>query len=209
MSNGVAFIGLDFETSGTSHETAAPIQIGLATRTEIFGGLVGGWDWDDEYEWSYEAQEIHGIERAELEGCPNAPSMDSQASLWLTQALDLPPKKIIAVGWNVAAFDFPFLRRYFPATASGMSYRSVDLNAILFGIVEARMTDPYNRVWDYYGLKKAAKQYAAECVQREFPDMFTGEEWHDAAYDAIASLHAYDFLTYEIRTSEPYYGGDR
>ena len=206
MSRDVTYVGLDFETSGTSHDRHAPIQIGLATRSEVFGGLVGGWDWDNDYEWSYEAQDIHGIEQADLEDCLTAAQMDGEASTWLS-TLDTPAKKIIAVGWNVAAFDFPFLRQHFPRTAEGMSYRSVDLNAIIFALVESRMMDPYGKVWDYYGLKKAAKDYAADAVEREFPEMFTGEEWHDAAYDAIASLFAYDFLTYEIRTSEPYYGG--
>lgn len=203
MSRDVTYVGLDFETSGTSHREHAPIQIGLATRKEVFGGLVGGWDFEDKYDWSYEAEEIHGISQGDLIDCAPAYEIDGLASEWL-QALDTPAKKIIAVGWNVAAFDFPFLRLYFPRTAQGMSYRSVDLNAIVFALVDARMTDSYGRPWDYYGLKKAAKEYAAAVIAREFPEI-EGEQWHDAGYDALASLHAYDFLNYEIRTSEPFY----
>lgn len=202
------FIGLDLETSGTSHEVSAPIEVGIAVDTGMsFGRLIGGWNWKDQpwtedvdpggalYEWSTEAQGVHGIDRDDLDGEPDAIETDEEATRWLKDVLPWQePKGIIAVGWNVAAFDFPFVRKHLPRLASSMSYRSVDLNAIVFAITQAGLPDQNGEPWDYYGLKSYVKGMAAEACRDQGWDE---EAWHSAEYDALASLYAF-FILQEV-----------
>lgn len=195
------FIGLDFETTGTSHEHSAPIEIGLASESgQSFGSLIGGWRWhladgtptygQNTYIWDEEAGEIHGITPDELNDAPWPKAVDESASEWVRDVVGGEPKGIIAVGWNVAAFDFPFLRRYLPKTAASMSYRSVDLNALVFGITQAGLTQPYtNEPWGYYGLKSFVKEQAAVGVEQQTG--WAPDNWHNAEYDALASVYAY------------------
>lgn len=207
------FIGLDLETSGTSHEKSAPIEVGLATDAGLtFGTYIGGWEWEDEldlpiarpigktYEWSMEAMGVHGIDRGMLIDAPPASHADAGAVSWLKSQLpDTEPKGIIAVGWNVAAFDFPFVRMHLPRLAQSMSYRSVDLNAIVFAITQAGLPDSQGRPWDYYGLKSYVKSMAAEMIRENgVEEAQWGEEaWHQADYDALAGLYAF-FMLQEV-----------
>jgi DNA polymerase III epsilon subunit-like protein len=202
-------IGLDFETSGTDHEESAPIQIGLANRDgEVMVSLVGGWKWLGEwrgmekaYEWNERSFEIHRIERDRLASAPPAAEVDREAARFVTSSYKgVRSNWVVAVGWNVAGFDLPFLRKHFPKTQRNMSYRSIDLNAIVFAVTESGLTRPTGEAWTYKALKGFVKNAAAERVAAE-SDFFDGAEWHDAGYDALASLYAYDALRGVLRTS--------
>lgn len=200
------FIGLDFETTGLSHEASAPIEIGIATEDGLmYDSLIGGWKWENEpndyeerqYEWSNEAEEIHGITKGDLSRAPSVFKADTFCTSFIRRCVGIEPKKIIAVGWNIAAFDFPFLREYLPQTANSMSYRSVDLNALLFGITQAgTLLDNRGRPWTYYSLKSFVKDQAAEYISMELD---RAEAWHSAGYDALASIYAYDALLSVMR----------
>lgn len=181
------FIGLDFETSGTSHEESAPIQLGIATGEETFNMLIGGWDWDSPHWegyrnriWDEGAFEVHGITKDRLEGAPRPRTVDELAVAWLDKQAPRHPAGRIMVGWNVGQFDVPFLRNHFPNTARAMSYRSVDLNAVVFAMEQMGMGK-------YKMLKEASKDYARDQIGGE-------EQWHDAGYDALAALHSFDYL---------------
>lgn len=192
------FIGVDLETSGSSHSRSAPIQIGIANDSGmIFDSYIGGWLFDPAlqtadgqrtHEWSEEAYGIHGIPRSRLLSAPFAKEADVQAAYWIEDNVGGPGKGIIAVGWNVAAFDFPFIREYLPKTAGSMAYRSVDLNAIIFGITQAGLGDWDGKPWTYYRLKSFVKDAAASRIMQQ-TDMQV--QWHDAGYDALAGLYAF------------------
>lgn len=204
----LTYIGLDFETSGVSHTMSAPIQLGIATDDGSLTSLIGGWEWQDFswitddpkspyhgriYDWSLDAQDVHGIDRLKLEGQPYAPAVDTIMAAFVKASTgEWNKTKIIAVGWNIAAFDFPFLREYFPLTTNRMAYRSVDLNALIFGISESGMVDKrMGEPWTYHVLKNFVKEQAAAAVGGE-------QQWHDAGYDAQTSLAAFRVLTDQV-----------
>lgn len=197
------FIGLDFETSGLLAEHHAPIQLGMASEDGgHFDFLIGGWNWSDRpwtedivggtlRDWNDDSAEIHGIGRDSLRGAPTPELVDNLAAFWIRDHFGYNPRKNFAVGWNTASFDFVFLRKWFPKTTAVLSYRSVDLNAIVFGIVEAGLRDPWGQRWTYDSLKTWAKDRAAHDLWEA-----TGRDRneHDAAYDAAHALHAFKNL---------------
>lgn len=204
------FIGLDFETSGSSHTRSAPIQIGLANSYgQTYSALIGGWRWEDwadtkwdhidgiqSWDWSDEAEGIHNITRDLLGREPDQYVVDREASEWVASHVGIVPKGIIAVGWNIAGFDFPFLRTYLPRTASSMAFRSVDLNALIFGISQAGMSRANGEPWGYYKLKGYVKKEAEAMLYAR-----TGREaiQHDAGDDALTSIYAFDVLKDVLR----------
>lgn len=191
------FIGLDLETSGTDIDAGAvPIQLGMAVGlANTFCELVGGWDFSEPYmgsdgegAWSSEAAEVHGLSRDDIEGLPfssYSEAVERRALEWLPAG---PKHSLVAVGWNVGSFDFPFIRRYMPRLAEQFSYRFVDLNAVAFTLAESRRrrADNPDSVPGYKSWKRRAKRAAEE--------MLGGENWHDAGYDAAASLAAWWFF---------------
>lgn len=204
----IRYIGLDFETSGTSHTEHAPIQIGLATaQGAVFDALIGGWTWKDapakdqgvgvrRYSWSGEAEGIHGIKREWLDKMDTPKELDPKIAEWIERFFyQIPAKKIVAVGWNVAGFDVPFLREYFPITTERMSYRTVDLNAVVFAMTEAGLTNRYGTPWTYYSLKDNVKSKA----EKRASDMGFDPGWHSAYYDALTALFAFEELQKELR----------
>ena len=194
------FIGLDFETSGTVPEDHAPIQIGMATLSpdSFFVRDIGGWNWSDlpwtrDFTggklamWDQEAFEVHGIDRERLSLAPSVEIIDGWAANWVgTVAADTPRNWRNVVGWNVAGFDLAFLRRHMPKTSKTLSYRTVDLNAVVFSIT-GNDRDFYNEV------KSEAKDYAAGFIAEMHPS-HVETTWHDAGYDALAALYSFEYL---------------
>jgi len=200
------FIGLDFETSGTTHERHAPIQLGLATQDGSYASwLIGGWRWagpstvtGPEYEvgtqcweWDEGAYGVHGITQEALEKFGMTPGeVTADAIAFLQQHSQAWRGERIMVGWNVGSFDAPFLRRYLPGIAREMSYRSVDLNAVTYTIAEA------------HGIKsKTLKRQAQEAGAERALTIPSSGTWklHDAGYDAVAALGAWDYLKARIQ----------
>ena len=185
------FIGLDFETSGTSHEESAPIQLGISVDGHTFAEDIGGWDWDspswEGYRnrvWDESAFEVHGITKSRIHGAPRPIEVDAMAIKWLDYYAPRHPAGRIMVGWNVGQFDVPFLRNHFPRTARAMSYRSVDLNAVVFYMEQMGLGK-------YKDIKEASKEYAAsELINEGWPV----DLWHDAGYDAAAALKSFEYL---------------
>lgn len=191
--NSMKFVGVDLETSGTDHEKSVPIQFGIAFQGEDkwHAWDIGGWKWADDkpvigpagtvfYEWNEEAFEVHKITKQRLQIAPTAEQADS-----LISGAILPRKpegqRFCMIGWNVAGFDRPFIEKHLPKTFSMFSYRTVDLNAICFALAVPQVRS-YDRV------KNESKDYALEKME--------GHEtlWHDAGFDALASLHSYEYL---------------
>ena len=186
------FWGLDLETSGSSHETSAPIQLGLyAPDGAVFRSDIGGWHWDYRHVWSEEAFGIHNITKERLSIAPDRYEVQRMAMRFVEEHSAAWRGERLPVGWNVASFDMPFIRDYLPALSNVMSYRSVDLNAVVYATAEAHGLSSKE-------LKIASKTFAEETLKELWPE--EGPAWHDAAYDAAAAIHSMTYLTMVIQT---------
>jgi hypothetical protein len=182
----IRYIGLDFESSGTDPwGNHVPIQLGIAAELVDGHGmeyveLIGKWDWS-QYEWSAEAADVHKIDRDLLNSAYPAWQVDIvAAAILLDEGLGSSRMWNVIVGWNVAGFDRQFITRWFPNLNRILSYRTVDLNAIVFSMAEGEEKE-YNKI------KKAAKNYAQEKLG--------GDAWHNALFDAKAALLSFEYLT--------------
>jgi DNA polymerase III epsilon subunit-like protein len=205
------YIGLDLETSGTDigdgstvlHPSAkdgraAPIQLGMATADGgVFCEVIGGWDFYRDHTWSDEAGAVHGIPFDKVEHAPPADEVAERAVEWVAPLGHR--ASIIPVGWNIAGFDMPFVKRFLPSVQNHMSYRTVDLNAICFALSSARVKSPLGGMWGYKSLKSVVKDVAGERAAAVLGEVL----WHDAGFDALASLYAFDALQAVIRGDDP------
>lgn len=83
------------------------------------------------------------------------------------------PEGLIAVGWDVAAVDLPYISHYLPRLARLLSRQTVDLNAVCFTIAgDASLR--------WKSLRRKAEKHAEEELGRA--------DWHDAGFDAAAAL---------------------
>lgn len=195
------FWGLDLETSGTTHERHVPIQLGLAAPNgEVFTSLIGGWRWmddlepgephvmgDDTWLWDLRAYEVHGIEQEALLAAPSPYQVSAEAVKFIEEHSNVWHGQRKVVGWNVASFDMPFVRKHLPAVSRLLSYQSADLNAICFAISEAHGIS-------FKTLKGDSKDWARLQLEERYEEAL----WHDAGYDAIAGLHSFDYLKERI-----------
>lgn len=179
------FIGVDGEMTGTDgpgvHQL---IQIGVATAPdEVFVSDIGYKEWSE----NPESMAVHGLSAERIRAAPRADVVDAELCGWLGDKVVGSGRGLIAVGWNVAAFDLPYVRRYLPRFTSHLSGRSVDLNAVCFtfaGTAGSR----------WKSLKKRSKRFAEEQLGRV--------QWHDAGYDAAAALLCWEFFKRLSRREE-------
>jgi DNA polymerase III epsilon subunit-like protein len=182
------FVGLDIEATGTELEKGhRTCQIGIAFG--VLDSLTHDVSWPRDVfacACDPEALKINGFTEERIHhGRAVSVAVDSYVSNWLgtTKGLGDPHRQLIGVGWNIASFDLPFIRRDLPKTAAYFHYRTVDLNALCFALGGR---DGHN--WEWW--KKEAKKRAAEMLGRE--------QWHDAGFDAVASLVAFWWLRERI-----------
>ena len=203
------FVGLDGEMTGSASRERgivaskkyALIQIGLATmdvgeRPEpvvfkpetlhTYTSDIGYDTWNSQPQ----AMEVNKFTPERIRAGPRADKVDEAACAWLDANVGPGKRNLHAVGWNVGAFDLPFVTEYLPKTFNRFSYRSVDLNSILFS-----MADTDN---DYKRLKHKAKSGA----EAELRNQGIIPEWHSAVYDAAAALVAFKLLREEILPEE-------
>lgn len=195
------YIGLDLETSGTDIDAGSvPIQVGVSVGSySHMKSLIGGWEFNKQPSsaypatWDDRAALIHNIDPS-LVGPDCDPEewptvVDRKVVSFLTRIANVGPREAVLVGWNVGTFDFPFVRQFLPATAALCSYRFVDLNAVVFSMAEAGRRRAYQP--DQAIGAKAWKARAKKAAER----MMGGEpKWHDAGYDATASLLEWSWL---------------
>lgn len=203
------YVGLDGEMTGSGSrepEVVASkkyqlIQIGLATmemseRPDLytlrtFVSDIGYSDWPFGGSYQLEAMEVNKFTPERIRAGPRPGLVDSTACAWLNKRLGLredgtAKRDLHAVGWNVGAFDMPFVREYLPTLGDRFSYRSVDLNSIVFSKADT--------VDEYHELKGKAKS-GAEVLLRK---MGIQPNWHDAGYDAANALMAFKLLREKI-----------
>jgi hypothetical protein len=187
------FWGLDIETSGSDVNQHALIQIGLAAPNSphTMTMYLKGWRWvkgtpllEAGYaKWEQEAFEVHGIPQIALEAPEWDPAYtDDGMSKFLESHTERTARRErIVVGWNVAGFDMPFVRRDLPGLASLLSYRTYDLNTAVFTLM------PEYPSLTYTQLKSIIKNEAARRVGGE-------AQWHNAGFDAHAGLKAKEVI---------------
>jgi len=181
------FVGIDLECSGAElHEGHRIIQLGLAVgpegdgKPETFCSLV---HLPDDAPWSEEAAQVHGIRRetvADMMQADPAGIVELQARDWLKAQGFTEERSIVAVGFNVAGFDLPFLAEQMPVLRSLFSHRTVDLNAPMFTL---SLTSGRG----FQGMKSAAKEWARQQIGGAKRD-------HDAGYDAELALYAFKYI---------------
>lgn len=182
------FIGLDGEmTGGTKtldfYKEYQLCQIGVAlSYDDIFTSDIG-FD-KDRYKVTDEALQVNKFTHERIQSGPRQEQVDSELVTWIREripAANVPfGLKLIATGWNVASWDLPFVRCYLPRFSEWLWYRTVDLNAVVFTAEQVTGRS-------YSAIKDAAKRCAEEVIKRP-------AEWHDAGYDAAASLAAWHYL---------------
>jgi hypothetical protein len=185
------FTGLDGEmTSADLRAGGRLIQIGLAVGTEPeerFCSLIG-WDRGD-FVADPTAMLVHGIPEEEIVAAPRPDRVDRDAEEWcLARGASEEKRAMVPVGWNVGAFDLPFVRQALPRTYRLLSRRTVDLNAVCFTLAGVAWLGGSQPRWT--GWRRLAK--------REAEDRLTAlgiePAWHDAGYDALASLVSWRWL---------------
>lgn len=203
------FVSLDGEMTGSgsrepsvvAHKEYQLIQIGLATmemgkrpdpvvlRPETLKMYVSDIGYDT---WNAQPQamEVNKFTPERIRAGPMPGQVDLEANVWLNVHLGEGKRDLHAVGWNVGSFDLMFIREYLPLLGDRFSYRSVDLNSILYSVADTE--DDYKR------LKGAAKS-GAEVALR---NMGVESAWHDAGYDAAAALMAFKILRERILPEE-------
>jgi hypothetical protein len=183
----VVFVSLDLETSGTDHDLSVPIQIGLALdpiSTRATGMFVGGWDWK-RYEWTEESEKIHQIPRDLIDAAVPANMVDGLMAHWLWSRLPEYAQErrayVVPVGWNIAGFDLPFVRKHFPILSNLLGYRTLDLNAVCFFLGGKR---------GWYAFKQEAKGKGLDILKAldEGGNYYSMELAHDAQFDALLAM---------------------
>ena len=125
-------------SSAASDVYKRQIQAGFAMmvagRVEVFTSKIGSpLDSWDKGSWSEKAFSIHNITKEELALAPTAREVDLLAYQWLIdRGATAGERALVSIGFNVAAFDHPFFRKYLPKTMSLISRRAVELNSVCF-----------------------------------------------------------------------------
>lgn len=190
--NDPQFIGLDIETTGSDVTKHALIQIGVYRKGwKRFERDVGHETWVEEPE----AMKVNGFDAERIRHGETPRRVDGDLANFLRDRSFTEMARAIPVGWNVAAFDMPFVRKLFPESSKLIHYRAVDLNSICFTIAERwkmlmeRSGRRATEAPDYDSLKNGAKKFARERVE--------GQP-HDAGYDAEAAILEWEWLQRRI-----------
>lgn len=208
----LVYVGLDGEMTGSgsrdrknvAHKEYQLIQIGLATMEmqppspyhtlgvfapETLKTYVSDIGFD---KWNSQprAMEVNKFTPERIRAGPRPSAVDAAACVWLDGRVGAGRRDLHAVGWNVGSFDMPFVREYLPNLGDRFSYRSVDLNSILYSVADA--DDEYRE------LKSRAKSGAED----ELRALGIPPNHHDAGYDAANALMAFKLLREKILLEE-------
>lgn len=185
----LTFAGLDIETTGSCLADGCGIcQIGVYLDKGVEfvsdirpheGALI-----------LPKALEVNGFTHERFRAAPSAMEVDYALAQFLEDN-HVGTHRLISIGWNVAGFDLPFVRRFLPRSALYLSYRTIDLNAVCFTVNVMK--------WDK--LKAKVMNIAARDIA--YDDQSKGAPaWHDALYDARAAFYAWNALRDEIGVVE-------
>lgn len=179
-------VGLDCETSGSFVSQHSLVQIGIFLPGGArFFSYVG---WED-FEADPESLEVIGMTECEIRNAPRAEQVERELIAWCeSQAVG--HRELVAVGWGVSTFDLPFVAKTFPAFKKQyMSHRTAELNAICYALADVKTYHDELRDFEFWkrSAKKAAEFQAAAAMGIE-------ASWHNAGYDAVTALLAFEWL---------------
>jgi hypothetical protein len=141
-------IGLDGEMSDSElADGVVLVQIGVAfDACERFSAILG-WP-EDSYFRTNRAMAVHGIDPATIADADPPAEVGAQLEQWLlARGADSDKRALIQLGYNVGAFDLPFVRAYLPRASQLLSRRVVDLNAFCLAY---EGQDPYEGLLSEY-----------------------------------------------------------
>lgn len=191
----IRFIAIDGETTGldfTGGNTL--IEIGAAFRGD--DGNVQWFEepiWHDQgsFTWQAEAFKVNGYsleQISDLAAADAADIVDARLATWLDAAGDY---RLVPLGWNVGSFDWPFILKWLPITASlfkdrygNPAHQFADLNSMMFLIEKAQQgmgTPP---------TKRSLHDLAEKAAERDGVEV----RWHSGGFDSYASLLAFEKL---------------
>jgi hypothetical protein len=190
----IHFLGLDGEMTAADLAAGGRLcQVGLALALpdggiDIFRSDIG-WQPGD-YHWEDQALAVNGFTHERIQAGPPPGDVDAAVLEWLRgHGIDLARRgQIVPTGWNVAGFDMPFVWHALPQASRAIGRRSHDLNSVCFLLHETVPYEGSQPKWS--GWKKIAHRKAEERLSA----LGIAPAWHDAGYDAAASLAARDFL---------------
>ena len=187
------FCGFDGEMSGADLEGGcALIQIGAAIRidgqVQTFCSDISptpgppGW-------WQPKAAQVHGLTLERLAAAPTASQVDDQLYDWLVAAGADPSRRarLLPVGFNVMAFDMPFVKKFLPRSYSLFSRRGIDLNALCFALAQA---DQSSSARSADGYKRLMKQTVDPVVSQ-----LNDQGPHNAGFDAAQALLGFEWIS--------------
>ena len=203
--NDLRIFGLDGEMSGADLEKGHRlIQIGVAVdtaadgsplpRPELFCSLIG-WDAGDLI-WDERAAQVHNIPREAILAAPRAAEVDAALAEWLGQrgATAQARRSTVMCGFNVGAFDAPFVHDALPVSAAMFSRRYADLNPVTMLLPSARTV--LGGPADAAAWKRYAKRAGSDLVR----EVGRVEAEHDAGTDALMALGAWRALQHLVTT---------
>lgn len=188
------YIGLDFETTGLDPLRHLPLTLGLAWEAvDVAGGRVRmrGCEFEFQFNatrrWDVEAMLVNELaptvrtfdisNGANIIPPEQADSYDLEiCQFFMEQGWSPFDKKLVPVGWNVGGFDMRFMQTFFPQASKFFSHRYLELNSMLY-VIEAMQ---------FSVDKENLKAYAVEQAKADGIPV----NWHNAEWDAIASLYA-------------------
>lgn len=204
------FAGIDGEMTDSELALGAKIiEIGACTQNinDLFVTRVSWYKEELMERWTDKAAAVHNIPAEEVTYFPRdlkCPPLIGEADRlfrnWIVAHAERPErtdKFVIAIGWNVGTFDLPFLQAQMPMSASYLSRRTVDLNAVCYTMHECVKWNgsyPTHKTW-----KKVGKEYA-EVILRQ------NKVWtnaHNAGYDAQEAVLCWQFYRMAIEGNAP------
>lgn len=178
------FVGLDGEMSSSELDQGGRLlQIGLALANGAsYIAMIN----PGEMLWDEQAVAVPRFTREMLPSSVNFEEVDRNGYEFMIEQGASPKRrnKTVPVGWNVGAFDMPFVRETLPLTYSLFSRRTVDLNALCFAL------DGKDNL-NFESWKKRSKEYAIKKIGFD--------NAHDAGWDAKMSLYCFDYLREQMR----------
>jgi DNA polymerase III epsilon subunit-like protein len=179
-------IGLDCETTGPIPGRHNLVQIGLCLPSEERFFSPVGWR---TFEAEPEALQIIRMSEDDIRQAPFAPYAERDLIVWCA-ARGVSENSLVPVGWDVSGFDLPFVRLTFPDFSKRfLSQQAVELNTVCHALAGVKRYHDAPRDFDFW--KRAAKRAAEfDALAR----LGIAAAWHHAAYDALTSLLAFEWL---------------
>lgn len=175
------------------------IQIGVAvdstadgtrlTAPDLFCSLIG-WD-DTDLPWSERAEQVHHLPRELVLAAPRAAQVDEDLVAWLTGHGVDPAHRGVnwMCGFNVGAFDSPFVRAALPRSTEMFARRYLDLNPLLalMGTSAGTVIGGTPGAGNPAAWKRRFRQVGLDVVA----SVGRTEGEHDAGTDALQALGAW------------------